>query len=214
VIIGGFRELGTEFAEFRWCSAMSLARSVNSARSSRQGRRLCVNQQEIILMHFSRLRQLERGPRHAIEGIGPVPVRSPDDQRAAELDATGVPVGTDSPYPGLQPFGPRSADLFFGRRQLTAALVSRLVERMADAGPLVGGRRFGLRKDVAAQSRADPVRRGRDFPAAGSRHWPLESFTPTGHPLDALAIRIAQLARGPPASSATHCAPILGEARS
>ena len=197
VMIDGFQQLGTEFAEFRWVlgdvsgqiSELRAEFAVSSAALQ--------DQQEMILMRISRLRQHERDPRRAVEGTDPTTITSSDEQRAAALDAAGVPVSADSPYPGLQPFGPRNADLFFGRQQLTAALVSRLADRLTRAGPLMLVGASGAGKTSLLSAGLIPAIADGDLPAAGSRHWPVEFFTPTGRPLRELAIRIAQLVRGP-----------------
>jgi len=197
VMIYGFQELGTEFAEFRWVLG-DVSGQISELRAEFAASSAALqDQQEMILMRISRLRQHERDPSHALEGTYPTAITSPHEQRAAALDAAGVLVSPDSPYPGLQPFGPRSCNLFFGRQQLTAALVSRLADRLTSAGPLMVVGASGAGKTSLLSAGLIPAIADGDLPAAGSQHWPLEFFTPTRRPLRELAVRIAQLARGP-----------------
>ena len=62
---------------------------------------------------------------------------SADEERAAALDAAGVPVSMDCPYPGLAAFQPKDAERFFGRQQLTAMLVARAGEQLSRPGLLM-----------------------------------------------------------------------------
>lgn len=197
VMIAGFQELGTEFTEFQWVLG-DISGQISELRAELAASSATLqDQQELILMRISRQHQHERDSKRALEATDSTTIRSPDEQRAAALDEAGVPVSADPPYPGLQPFGPRSADLFFGREQLTAALVSRLADRLTVAGPLIVVGASGAGKTSLLRAGLVPAIADGDLPATGSRYWPLEFFNPTQRPLRELAIRIAQLNRGP-----------------
>ncbi|HET8682363.1 MAG TPA: WD40 repeat domain-containing protein [Micromonosporaceae bacterium] len=97
------------------------------------------------------------------------------------------------PYLGLSPFEERHAEVFYGRSDLTARLVQRLVEQLTGAGLLVvvgasgAGKSSLLRAGLVAQLAA-----GRLVP--GSATWPRRVLTPTWTPLQELSVHLAELA--------------------
>ncbi|WP_443078129.1 caspase family protein [Streptomyces sp. NBC_01715] len=116
----------------------------------------------------------------------------------------GGPLGTDGdeaaqvcPYPGLASFGPDQAQWFFGRNELLEQLESRLAERMDIPDPLmvVGPSGSGKSSLLGAGLLPALGRGGLGLP--GSESWPYTRFTPTGRPLSALAVALADLGGQP-----------------
>ena len=196
-MLSGFQELGTEFTEFQWVLSDVSGQISELRAESAASLAALQDKQEVILMLISRQRQEQRRSERTSEVTDLAAIESPDDQRAGALDAAGLSAGSDSPYPGLQPFSPKSVGLFFGRELLTAALVSKLADRLTSAGPLVVVGASGAGKTSLLSAGLVPAIAEGDLPATGSRHWPLEFFKPTQRPLHELAIRIAQLNRAP-----------------
>jgi len=101
----------------------------------------------------------------------------------------------DSPYHGLGAFEKRDAALFFGRETATAQLLQRMSRSLAGAGLLVVSGVSGAGKSSLLRAGMLPRIRGVGLAAApGSAAWPCLVFTPTGDPLDELALRVAVLA--------------------
>lgn len=142
---------------------------------------------------ISRLEQNERLPDLATLAARFLPVLDLEDQplaaerllelaasmRREDAPAVGLP-----PYKGLQYFDEKDAELFFGREALTAHLVQRL------AGQLQSDQRFLAVIGASGSGKSSLVRAGLisalrwQPPSAG---WPVLLFTPTAHPLSALA---------------------------
>jgi hypothetical protein len=109
----------------------------------------------------------------------PAPLgRRPDPGRAGDQVC---------PYRGLEAYGPGDARYFFGRERLTATLLARLADRVAEPRPLfvVGASGAGksslLRAGLVARLRAG------DLPLPGSWEWPTYLFTPGRAPIAQLA---------------------------
>lgn len=89
---------------------------------------------------------------------------------------------SDAPYPGLRPFRPDEADIFFGRERQTDELLSRLGEHrfLAVVGPSGCGKsslvEAGLRPALAT-----------GFMAKAGSHWRVAYLRPGGQPLQNLA---------------------------
>lgn len=146
------------------------------------------------------LRMLEDG-RYVIEGTPSVPVDAP-------------PAPGEAPFKGLQFFDESDADLFFGREQLTAQLVSRLCENLRPSHPQNGAPPLNFLAVVGASGsgksslvraglipaikRGEPLADG-SLPPPGCAHWPIHLITPSAHPLETLA---SSLARGEGAAAA------------
>ncbi|MER7282021.1 hypothetical protein ABT369_47085 [Dactylosporangium sp. NPDC000244] len=97
------------------------------------------------------------------------------------------------PYVGLAAFQAEDADRFFGREQLTEDLVARVRTRrfLAVFGASGSGKSSLLRAGLLPALRSGPV------PGAGG--WPALVLTPGPHPLDELAVRVADLGGTPAA---------------
>ncbi|MGJ6968570.1 nSTAND1 domain-containing NTPase [Streptosporangium sp. G11] len=102
--------------------------------------------------------------------------------------------GEDAPYLGLVTFDPGDADRFFGRKDLVAELCARLegTSLLAVFGPSGSGKSSLLRAGLL------PALWGGALP--GSKAWPTLLLTPGEHPLEELAIGLAN-ATGVSASS-------------
>ena len=119
---------------------------------------------------------------------------SPDQKRAAALEAAAVPVGLECPYPGLAAFEPQDAGRFFGREEATAALVTRLAEQLTRPGLLMVLGPSGSGKSSLLRAGLLPAIAAGGLPVRGSQAWPLDLLTPGRRPLLELATRIAALA--------------------
>ncbi|MEV0756503.1 hypothetical protein [Streptosporangium sp. NPDC050280] len=93
--------------------------------------------------------------------------------------------GEDAPYLGLVTFDPGDADRFFGRKDLVAELCARLenTSLLAVFGPSGSGKSSLLRAGLL------PTLWGGALP--GSETWPTLLLTPGEHPLEELAIGLA-----------------------
>ncbi len=115
--------------------------------------------------------------------------------------ARRVEAGTDAgecPYPGLAAFGSEQARWFFGRDELTAELIARLDARLRVGGVQVVVAPSGAGKSSLLHAGLLPQLDKEALP--GSSRWPRMVFTPTAHPLDALATQIAALTDADPAT--------------
>lgn len=86
------------------------------------------------------------------------------------------------PYRGLEFFDESHADYFFGREELTAQLLKKVVDErfVAVTGPSGSGKSSLVRAGLIAQ-----LRQGRKI--AGTNQWKIRLITPTEHPLKSLA---------------------------
>ncbi len=98
------------------------------------------------------------------------------------------------PYKGLQYFDEADAVLFFGRERLVATLTSHLAEHhwLTVVGASGSGKSSVVRAGlIPALKSAEPLSKGTPL-AEENRGWVIHVFTPTAHPLEALAIRLTQ----------------------
>ena len=200
VLVRGLRELGEEFTEFGWVldevSRQLAVIAEDVARTAAATREVADNQQQT-LVELAMLRQEARSAfRYRAGRPGPAVVAGPsaDEERAAALDAGGVPVSAECPYPGLAAFQPKDAERFFGRGQLTAELVARVGEQLARPGLLMVLGPSGSGKSSLLRAGLLPAVAAGVLPARGSWAWPRDLMTPGRHPLMELATRIASLA--------------------
>jgi WD40 repeat protein len=196
VLVCGLRDLGMQFAEFGW-----LLEEVNDqitviAETQTEiaaGSRAILEAQQRTLMQLAVLRQQTR-PAHAVDGGSEITGISLDEERAAALEATGVPAVHECPYPGLAAFGPQDADRFFGRERVTAALVTRLAEQLTRPGLLMVLGPSGSGKSSLLRAGLLPGIAAGQLAARGSEAWPVDLMTPGRRPLLELATRIAAVA--------------------
>jgi WD40 repeat protein len=199
-LVRGLRELGTQFAEFGWLLeevSDQLRQIVIGQTELAAGTRALLEGQQQASVHLMLLRQEIRSAR--IQEGGPANLlrtaaMSADGERAAALEASGVPVSPECPYPGLAAYQPKDADRFFGRRQLTGALVARLAEQLARPGLLMVLGPSGSGKSSLLRAGLLPAIAAGALPVKDSETWPLDLMTPGRHPLLELAARIAALA--------------------
>ncbi len=151
-------------------------------------------------------RELRQGQQQILRALiifqkmaGQTAITGPDDgSRTLGGPATrAIEVGRttgDSPYPGLASFQISDAGLFFGREQLTAAMMTRLTERLS--GPsvlLVIGVSGAGKSSVLNAGLLAGLRRG-VLSRPGSAAWPVLPVNPGATPLRDLALGVANLA--------------------
>lgn len=202
VLVRGLRELGSEFSEFSWMLAavnQQLTVIAEDVAHAAAASRETADSQQQLLVELALLRQEARAgfqrpsPSASAVSAGP----SADEERAAALDASDVPVSSDCPYPGLAAFQPKDAGRFFGRQQLTAVLAARAGELLTRPGLLMVLGPSGSGKSSLLGAGLLPAIAAGALPARGSRAWPRDLMTPGRRPLMELATRIASLARIP-----------------
>lgn len=100
------------------------------------------------------------------------------------------PAPGDPPFKGLEFFGEKDADLFFGREQLTAKLIRELRANKFLAvvvGASGSGKSSVVRAGVVPALRKGAPLADGSLPPMDSALWAIYTFTPTAHPLEALA---------------------------
>ena len=135
--------------------------------------------------------------------------------------AEGLPPGRGlawpgCPYLGLVPFEERDARVFYGRSELVAQLVQRLLARLDGTGILLVAGESGAGKSSLLRAGLMP-RLAAGALGAGSERWPRRVIRPTGNPLRELAMHLADVAGADPVlvnqslSAAPGEAPMLVE---
>jgi tetratricopeptide (TPR) repeat protein len=95
----------------------------------------------------------------------------------------------DPPFQGLQYFDESDAERFFGREELTARIVGRLGRApfLAVIGASGSGKSSVVRAGVIPALRRGARLADGGLPPSDSPKWSMVTFSPTAHPLDALA---------------------------
>jgi WD40 repeat protein len=107
----------------------------------------------------------------------------------------GVSGVIDSPYRGLSAFEERDAAFFFGREVAATQVLERMSRQLDGTGLLVVSGVSGAGKSSLLRAGVLPRLRGTGLASAsGSASWPCLLFTPSGAPLDELAVRVARMA--------------------
>jgi WD40 repeat protein len=142
---------------------------------------------------ISRLEQNERLPDVATISARFLPVLMLDDEPdvakcllklAATVRREDAPASGMPPYKGLFHFDESDSELFFGRENLTASLVERLLSGLeADHHFLTVIGASGSGKSSLVRAGMIPALRWRQATSS----WPIYVMTPTAHPLGALA---------------------------
>ena len=98
------------------------------------------------------------------------------------------------PYQGLQYFDESDAGRFFGREQLTAKVIGRLQRTrfLAVIGASGSGKSSLVRAGVIPCLKSGERLVDGSLPPTGSPRWSYRTFTPGGHPLDALAAALSE----------------------
>ena len=119
---------------------------------------------------------------------------------AAESPAPGESlVWSGCPYLGLVPFEERDARVFYGRGEMVAQLVQRLVERLDGPGILLVAGESGAGKSSLLRAGLMPwLAAGALVP--GSQRWPRRVIRQAGRPLRELAMQLADMAGADPVS--------------
>jgi WD40 repeat protein/DNA-binding XRE family transcriptional regulator len=110
----------------------------------------------------------------------------------------------ECPYPGLAAFNEDQAQWFYGRDQLTTALIERLGARLRKGGVQVVVAPSGAGKSSLLHAGLLPKLDRDALP--GSSQWRKMVLTPTADPLSALANQIATLTDTDPATLAAELA--------
>lgn len=172
----GLAGLGRQFGEFS-SLAGDLRREVSSLRreaaAQSADRRVAT---ERAREHTALLEQvLETLRRQAVEGGVPEEAR-----------------WVGCPYPGLAPFGPREAQVFYGRRRMTRLLIRAVTDRARGGGFLVvlGASGAGKSSLLQAGLAASMLAQGRQ---PGLAHMRCRVITPTTDPLVELSAHVADL---------------------
>jgi hypothetical protein len=186
-VVEGFTGLGGQFSEFTFV-VDDVRRAVWKIEGSlRQQQAVWRVEQERVRQHdLTLLRVLE-----AVERQG--------DSRAPERPI-GDPVWSGCPYLGLVPFEERDARVFYGRTELVARLVQRLLERLDVARLVLVAGESGAGKSSLLRAGLMP-RLAAGALGPGSERWPRRVIRPTDRPLRELAMHLADMAGADPVSA-------------
>src|ERR1044071_388203 len=104
------------------------------------------------------------------------------------------PVSGDPPFQGLQYFDEKDADRFFGREALVAKIVGRLntTRFLTIIGASGSGKSSVVRAGVIPALRRGERLADGSLPPTNSGQWDIRIFTPSAHPLDALAASLTR----------------------
>lgn len=108
---------------------------------------------------------------------------------AAPVESSEPPTPGDPPFKGMQYFEEADAPLFFGRELLVARLAGLLSDRpmLLVTGASGSGKSSLARAGLLSALRNGNLLANGSFPPTGAERWPAFLFTPTAHPLEALA---------------------------
>ncbi len=98
----------------------------------------------------------------------------------------------DCPYRGLMPFDEAHAEVFYGREQLTAALLAAVAAQLSLGGIVLVTGASGAGKSSLLRAGLLP-RLASGQQITGSQHWPRLIITPSRDPLTELATQLAAL---------------------
>jgi tetratricopeptide (TPR) repeat protein len=100
----------------------------------------------------------------------------------------------EPPFLGLQYFDERDADRFFGREMLVAKIVARLAGTrfLAVIGASGSGKSSVVRAGVIPALRRSARLADGGLPPTDSGQWDIRVFTPSAHPLEALAASLTR----------------------
>src|SRR5215216_6957369 len=100
----------------------------------------------------------------------------------------------EAPFQGLQYYDEKDADRFFGRENLVAKIVGRLANDrfLAVIGASGSGKSSVVRAGVIPALRRGERLPDGSLPPTDSGQWDIRIFTPSAHPLDALAASLTR----------------------
>ncbi len=115
------------------------------------------------------------------------------DDQVTDLEKLPPEPG-EPPYQGLQYFDEGDAGRFFGRELLTARVIGRLQRTrfLAVIGASGSGKSSLVRAGVIPILKSGDRLVDGSLPPGGSPRWVYRTFTPGGHPLDALAALLSE----------------------
>ncbi|WP_433367818.1 AAA family ATPase [Streptosporangium sp. CA-115845] len=182
-LAAGLAALGTEFAEFGFVPA-ELEERLRLIRES-------VDRQSADLQVAVGLQYRQAtDTRLLLEQVSVIERRTRSDR----VDGSPVRWTHGSPYRGLLPFGESESEVFHGREEITAELVSTLSQRLTGPGLVVVTGASGAGKSSLLRAGLVPAI-GRGELSAETRDWPLYVIDqPTRSPLSRLATLLAGLA--------------------
>ena len=185
-LVGAFTEVTSLFAEF--------ASVLVGMRLSLQGMHRELRQ-EVARQSVDRerAREAEADIRRLMDLLRDLPQVSVPAITGSAAGADPPPRWDGCPYLGLLPFEERHATVFFGRREATRRLLTRLDEGLSGGGLLLVlgpsgvGKSSLLRAGLVAALADDRL-------VPGCRSWPRRVLTPTAEPVRQLATHLADLA--------------------
>ena len=205
VLVRGLQELGAELGWALEDVSQQLSVLMEDVTALRAAGRDAGDLWEQMFVQMYVMREETRaalGYRLALPGGPGEDGPSGDEERAAALDATGIVVSLDCPYPGLATFQPGDAGRFFGREALTATLAARAGELLSRPGLLMVLGPSGSGKSSLLRAGLIPAIAAGALPARGSWAWPWELMTPGREPVTELAILITTHTGIPPGALA------------
>ena len=127
------------------------------------------------------------------------------DDQVVDLEKLPPEPG-DPPYQGLQYFDERDANRFFGREQLTARVIGRLQRTrfLAVIGASGSGKSSLVRAGVIPDLKSGARLVDGSLPPTESPRWAYRTFTPSGHPLDALSAALSEAGALPTQINSLH----------
>jgi len=138
-----------------------------------------------------------RGEASAAASAGPAPGRGA--------------VWAGCPYLGLVPFQERDERVFYGRGELAAQLVRRLVRQLDGTGIVLVAGESGAGKSSLLRAGLMPLLAAGAL-GPGSGGWPRQVIQPAGSPLRELAMQLADIAGADPVSVYQSLSAAPGEA--
>ncbi|MBP2707419.1 PD40 domain-containing protein [Microbispora sp. RL4-1S] len=184
-LTAGLAELGGDFAEFGFVLA-ELDQRLRLIRES-------VDRQSADLQLAVGLQYRQAtDTRLLLEQVSAIERRT----RPVDSDGSlpGVRWAHGSPYRGLLPFGESDSEVFHGREEITAELISFLSQRLSGPGLVVVTGASGAGKSSLLRAGLLPAV-GRGELSEEAREWPLRVINqPTRSPLSRLAVLLAGLA--------------------
>ena len=146
----------------------------------------------------SKRRKIARGDNYDLSGDfrgAVINIKSTIVSSAEVKDIEDLPPEPgEAPFQGLQYYDEKDADRFFGRENLVAKIVGRLANDrfLAVIGASGSGKSSVVRAGVIPALRRGERLPDGSLPPTDSGQWEIRTFTPSAHPLDALAATLTR----------------------